>query len=83
MYCRITLSSTLYKILAKIIAKCLTKITIEKELIDETQEVRMFGFATYNKARALHNIIEDTKKYNKKLHLEYIDLTKVYDLVER
>jgi WD40 repeat protein len=67
IYCKVILSSILYKILAKIIAKCLTKIATEKELIDETQEVGRLGFATYNEARTLHNIIEDTKENNKEL----------------
>jgi Reverse transcriptase (RNA-dependent DNA polymerase) len=83
MYRGISLSSTLYKILAKILAKQLTKAATEKNLIDETQGVGKFGCASYNEARTLHNIIEDAEENNKELHLGYIDLTKAYDRVER
>lgn len=82
-YRGISLSSTLYKILAKIIAKRLTLLATNTNLIDEAQGVGKIGHASYNEARTLHNIIEDANQFNKELHLCYIDLTKAYDLIER
>jgi hypothetical protein len=82
-YRGISLSSALYKILAKILTQRLTTKATEIELIDEAQEVGKLGFASYNETRTLHNIIEDAEQHNEELHLGYIDLTKAYDLVER
>jgi ribosomal protein S8 len=59
MYRRIFLSSTLYKILAKIIIRRITKKVTNEKLINETQRVEKFGLTVYHKTRTLHNVIED------------------------
>jgi exonuclease III len=82
-YRGIALSATLYKILAKILAKRLANKASSLDIIDPAQGVGKLGFASYNEARTLHNIIEDANQFDQEIHICYIDLTKAYDLVER
>jgi hypothetical protein len=81
-YRGITLSSVVYKIMTKIIAKRLMERVTEGKIIDEAQGVGKMEEASYNEARTLHNIIEDANQFNKRVEIGYIDLTKAYDMVE-
>lgn len=82
-YRGISLLPTLYKILTKIIAKRLTKMSEKINLVDEAQGLGKKGFSAYNEAKILHNIIEDVNQYDREVHICYIDITKAYDRVER
>lgn len=81
-YRGITLSSVVYKIMTKILAKRLLERVTEGKMIDEAQGVGKMGEASYNEARTLHNIIEDANQYEQRVDIGYIDLTKAYDMVE-
>jgi len=81
-YRGITLAATAYKIMAKILTKRIMQATMKTQLIHEAQGVAKTGQAVYNEARTLHNIIEDANQNKREIHVCYVDLTKVYDMIE-
>ena len=81
-YRGITLCPTIHKILTKILAKRLTRVTEEKGILSKAQGVTKSGQSAFNHHRVLGDIIEDAEQFHKEAHLSYIDLKKAYDYVE-
>ncbi len=81
-YRGISLSSALYKILAKILAKRIVNIVEETGLIGENQGLGKLGMLSIDQARILWNIIDDADKNDVNLSVCYIDIEKAYDRVE-
>lgn len=81
-YRGITLETAEYKTLAKILTRRLTNTTKKMGLIHEAQEAAKIRQVVYNEARTLHDILENTNQYKRELHVCYIDLTKVYNMIE-
>ncbi len=81
-YRGISLSSALYKILAKILAKRIVNIAEETGLIGESQGLGKLGMSSIDQARILWNIIEDADENDTNLSICYIDMEKAYDRVE-
>lgn len=64
----------MYKILTKIIARSITEISEETNLIEEVQGIGKLGISAYNEAKIIHNIIEDSRQHGKEVHISYIDI---------
>jgi hypothetical protein len=68
--------------MTKILARRLIEKVTESKIIGEVQRIGKIGEGSYFEAKILHNIIEDTNQYRQKVNIGYIDLSKVYDMVE-
>ncbi|KAI5716805.1 hypothetical protein M8J76_012671 [Diaphorina citri] len=78
-YRPISLSSTTYKIFAKIIQKRI------KKTIDENQPIEQAGFrpsySTIDHIHSINQLLEKCKEYNIEVHLAFIDFNKAFDSI--
>ncbi len=81
-YRGISLSSALYKILAKILARRIINTVEKTNLIGESQGLGKLGVSASDQARILWNIIEDADQFDEDLDIVYVDMEKAYDKVE-
>jgi len=78
----ISLMNTLTKAFTNLIYNRLIKYVERNQILNETQFGFRRGRSTKQYSRMLLNIIEDSKKWNKPLHLIILDIGKAFDSIQ-